>query len=119
MLTKPLVVEDGEMGALKSAGVWDAVSAKGVLATNVRQSLDYVSRGEVDAGFVFGTDAAIMQDKVKVALTVPTQTPITYPIAQVEGSRHAADAQAFIAFVLSPAGQAVLAKYGFKSASAR
>ena len=47
---------------------------------------------------------------------MPTQTPITYPIAQVEGSRHAADAQAFMKFVLSPAGQAVLAKYGFKPA---
>ncbi|MFM0056761.1 molybdate ABC transporter substrate-binding protein [Paraburkholderia phytofirmans] len=103
-------------GALQAAGVWDAVSAKAVLASNVRQSLDYVSRGEVDAGFVFSTDAAVMPDKVKVALNVPTQTPITYPIAQVEGSRHAADAQAFMNFVLSPAGQAVLAKYGFKPA---
>jgi molybdate transport system substrate-binding protein len=103
-------------GALQAAGVWDAVSAKAVLASNVRQSLDYVSRGEVDAGFVFSTDAAIMPDKVKVALNVPTQTPITYPIAQVEGSRHAADAQAFVNFVLSPDGQAVLAKYGFKPA---
>ncbi len=103
-------------GALKAAGVWDAVSAKGVLASSVRQSLDYVSRGEVDAGFVFGTDAAVMPDKVKVALTVPTTTPISYPIAQVEGSKHAADAQSFIAFVLSPAGQALLAKYGFRPA---
>jgi molybdate transport system substrate-binding protein len=103
-------------GALQAAGVWDAVSAKAVLASNVRQSLDYVSRGEVDAGFVFSTDAAVMPEKVKVALNVPTQTPITYPIAQVEGSRHAADAQAFMNFVLSPAGQAVLAKYGFKPA---
>jgi molybdate transport system substrate-binding protein len=59
-----------------------------------------------------------MPDRVKVALTVPTQTPVTYPIALVEGSRHAADAQAFIAFVVSPAGQAVLAKYGFKPAGA-
>ncbi|MGF6775110.1 molybdate ABC transporter substrate-binding protein [Paraburkholderia sp. GAS334] len=103
-------------GALKSAGVWDAVSAKSVLASNVRQSLDYVARGEVDAGFVFGTDAAVMPDRVKVALTVPTQTPVTYPIALVEGSHHAAEAQAFIAYVLSPDGQAVLAKYGFKPA---
>jgi molybdate transport system substrate-binding protein len=103
-------------GALQAAGVWDAVNAKAVLAANVRQSLDYVSRGEVDAGFVFSTDAAVMPDKVKVALNVPTQTPITYPIAQVEGSHHAADAQAFMNFVLSPAGQAVLAKYGFKPA---
>ncbi|MDE1182093.1 molybdate ABC transporter substrate-binding protein [Paraburkholderia sp.] len=105
-------------GALQSAGVWDAVSAKAVLASNVRQSLDYVSRGEVDAGFVFGTDAAVMPDRVKIALEVPTQTPISYPIAVVEGSHHAADAQAFIAYVLSPAGQALLAKFGFKPAGA-
>ncbi|WP_179400648.1 molybdate ABC transporter substrate-binding protein [Burkholderia guangdongensis] len=104
-------------GALKAAGVWDAVSAKGVLAANVRQSLDYVARGEVDAGFVFGTDAAIMPGRVKVVATVPTQTPITYPIAVVKDSRHAADAQSFIDFVASPQGQSVLATFGFKPAS--
>jgi molybdate transport system substrate-binding protein len=104
-------------GALKAAGVWNDVSPKGVLAANVRQSLDYVARGEVDAGFVFGTDAAVMPERVKVALTVPTQTPITYPIAVVKDSRRAADAKGFVDFVLSPAGQAVLAKYGFKPAA--
>ncbi|AOJ34532.1 molybdate ABC transporter substrate-binding protein [Burkholderia metallica] len=103
-------------GALRAAGVWDAVSAKGVLAANVRQSLDYVARGEVDAGFVFGTDAAIMPGRVKVALTVPTQTAITYPIAVVKDSRHAAQAQSFIDFVASPQGQAVLSTFGFKPA---
>ncbi|HGL4260332.1 molybdate ABC transporter substrate-binding protein [Burkholderia dolosa] len=102
-------------GVLRAAGVWDAVSAKGVLAANVRQSLDYVARGEVDAGFVFGTDAAIMPGRVKVALTVPTQTAITYPIAVVKDSRHAAQAQSFIDFVASPQGQAVLSTFGFKS----
>jgi molybdate transport system substrate-binding protein len=101
-------------GALKDAGAWDAVSAKGVLAANVRQSLDYVARGEVDAGFVFSTDAAVMPERVKVALTVPTQTSITYPIAQVAQSKHAADAQSFIAYVLSPEGQKTLAQFGFK-----
>ncbi|MCQ4438583.1 extracellular solute-binding protein, partial [Clostridioides difficile] len=68
------------------------------------QSLDYVARGEVDAGFVFGTDAAIMPGRVKVALTVPTKTTITYPIAVVKDSRHAAQAQSFIDFVASPQG---------------
>ena len=66
---------------MQAAGLWDAVQAKSVLAQNVRQSLDYVSRGEVDAGFVFATDAAIMADKVKVAVRVPSKTPVTYPIA--------------------------------------
>ncbi|KWA79205.1 molybdate ABC transporter substrate-binding protein [Burkholderia ubonensis] len=106
-------------GALRAAGVWDAISAKGVLAANVRQSLDYVARGEVDAGFVFGTDAAVMPGRVKVALTVPTQTAITYPIAVVKDSRHAAQAQSFVDFVTSPQGQAVLATFGFKPATGK
>jgi molybdate transport system substrate-binding protein len=49
-----------------------------------------------------------------VALSVPTQTSITYPIAQVAQSKHAADAQQFIAYVLSPDGQKTLARFGFK-----
>ncbi len=99
--------------ALQADGSWQAVSAKAVLAQNVRQSLDYVARDEVDAGFVFATDAAMAKDKVKVALRVNSPTPISYPIAVVAQSKHVADAQAFENFVLSPEGQALLAKAGF------
>ena len=91
--------------ALQADGSWQAVSAKAVLAANVRQSLDYVARDEVDAGFVFATDAAIAKDKVKVALRVNSPTPISYPIAVVAQSKHVDDAQAFENFVLSPEGQ--------------
>jgi len=99
--------------ALQADGSWQAVSAKAVLAANVRQSLDYVARDEVDAGFVFATDAAFAKDKVKVALRVNLPTPISYPIAVVAQSKHVADAQAFENFVLSPEGQQLLAKSGF------
>ncbi|KJV35796.1 molybdate ABC transporter substrate-binding protein [Luteibacter yeojuensis] len=101
--------------ALEQQGLWDAVEAKGVLAQNVRQSLDYVARGEVDAGFVFATDATIMKDKVRVAATVPTPKPITYPIAVVAGSKQPKDAAAFQAFVQSAEGRGILAGFGFEA----
>ncbi|MEO7336853.1 MAG: extracellular solute-binding protein, partial [Caldimonas sp.] len=78
-----------------------------------RQALDYVARGEVEAGFVYSTDAALMKDKVRVVATVPTASPITYPIAAVDRSPNPEAARRFLDFVVTPASQAVLAKHGF------
>jgi molybdate transport system substrate-binding protein len=98
---------------LADAGLDKALQSRVVLAQNVRQCLDYVARDEVDAGFVYATDAAIARDKVEVALRLPSPTPITYPIAVIAQARHAQEARRFEAFVLSPQGQSILAKYGF------
>jgi molybdate transport system substrate-binding protein len=100
--------------ALGAAKFWGAVEPKAINTQNVRQSLDYVARGEVDAGFVYATDAAIMKDKVKVAFEVPLDIAIRYPIARTAASTNAAEADRFIGYVMSPAGQAVLAKFGFR-----
>lgn len=105
--------------ALEQARVWSAVQPKLVNTQNVRQALDYVSRQEAEAGFVFGTDAAIMKSRVKVAMTVRTKEPITYPIAKIANSKNGAAANQFIRFVRSPAGQKILHQYGFKSVSAK
>lgn len=99
--------------ALQASDHWAAVFAKAVLAQNVRQSVDYVVRGEVDAGFVFATDAETVVNKVRIAFRVQPQLPVTYPIALVSHTKQSKNAQAFIDFVLSDPGQAVLAKYGF------
>ena len=99
--------------ALTTAGLWTAVEPKAVYAQNVRQALDYVARGEVEAGFVYATDAAILKDKVRVVSNVPTETAITYPIAAVAGSPNPDAARRFLDFVLTPAAQAVLARHGF------
>ncbi len=100
-------------GALEAARLWAAVEPKAVYGQNVRQSLDYVARGEVEAGFVYTTDAAVQKDKVKVAFTVATETPISYPIAAVAGSPNPDAARKFVAFVLSPSAQSIMARYGF------
>jgi molybdate transport system substrate-binding protein len=98
---------------LDKAGLWGAIEPKTIGAQNVRQALDYVARGEVDAGFVYATDAALMPGKVTVAFTVPTEKPILYPIAPLADSQQPEAARRFAAFVLTPPAQAVLAKYGF------
>ena len=98
---------------LEQAGLWSAIEPKMIAAQSVRQALDYVARGEVDAGFVYATDAAIMPGKVRVLFTVPTRTPILYPIAALKSARERALAQRFVQFVASPASRAVLARYGF------
>jgi molybdate transport system substrate-binding protein len=100
--------------ALEAARLWDAVQAKAIGTQNVRQSLDYVARGEADAGFVYATDAALMKDKVKVAFEVPLDVAITYPIAATASGANRAEAARFVGYVLSPASQAVLARYGFR-----
>jgi len=100
-------------GSLEAAKLWSAVEPKAVMAQSVRQALDYVARGEVEAGFVYSTDAAIMKDKVKVVATVPTETAITYPIAAIGGSPNGAAARKFLDFLATPAAQTVLSRYGF------
>jgi molybdate transport system substrate-binding protein len=97
---------------LEKAGLWPQIEAKMIGAQTVRQVLDYVARGEVDAGFVYSTDAALMPDKVKMAFIVPTEQPVTYPIAVVAASSNGA-AERFVAYVNSPPAQAVLARFGF------
>lgn len=114
-LSSPASVPVGRYGrhALEAAGLWTAVQPKVINTSNVRQSLDYVARGEVDAGFVYATDAALMKDKVKTVFDVPLDMAILYPIARTAASSNAADADAFIAYVRSAPGQAILARYGF------
>ena len=99
--------------AMEKHQVWDSVQNKIIHTQNVRQSLDYVARGEVDAGFVYGTDAKIMSNKVKVSFIVPLDVAITYPIAEIKQSKNASEAKRFITYVRSKEGQKVLAKYGF------
>lgn len=112
---KPATVPVGRYTkeVLDAVSLWNVLEPKFVQADSVRQVLDYVSRGEVEAGFVYRTDAGIAGDKVKVVATPRGATPVSYPIAVVADSRHPAAAADFIAFVRSEPGQQVLARHGF------
>ena len=114
-LGKPQTVPVGRYAAeaLTNEGLWDSLSAKLIPADSVRQVLDYVSRGEVDAGFVFATDAAIAKDKVRIVATMEKHKPIVYPVAVVAATRNKELSQRFIDFVLSKEGQEILSQFGF------
>ena len=86
--------------------------------TNVRQVAAKVQLGEADAGIVYATDVTpAIRDAVRVIQIPPALNVIAkYPIAVVKGAQNEAGARAFIAYVLSPAGQTILVRHGFLAA---
>ena len=82
--------------------------------TDVRTVLSKVALGQVDAGFVYSTDAQTVPGQVTV-INVPAwaQPKVTYAMAVVKNSPNQAQAQAYVNEVLSKAGQAQLLKFGF------
>lgn len=98
--------------------MWDGIKDKLVFGESVRQVLDYVARGEVDAGMVFSTDARSRPNEVTVVASAPmgSHRPIIYPIAAVRGTKREALACDFIRFVVSEPGRKILQKYGFSAA---
>src|SRR5262245_34185302 len=88
--------------------------------TDVKQVLSKVGLGEADAGIVYTSDAtgASGAQVNHIDIPVSLQTIATYPIAPIKTSKNPDVASAFIVYVFSSKGQAVLAKYGFLSINA-
>ena len=95
---------------IKSAVLANVVSQE----TDVREVLSKVALGQVDAGFVYSTDAQTVPGQVTV-IKVPAwaEPKVTYAMAVVTKSPNQASAQAFVNEVLSRTGQAMLASFGF------
>ena len=99
---------------LEGIKLWDAVAPKVVPAENVRASLAVVESGNVDAGVVYKTDAAISK-KVKVAWELPAaEGPnIVYPVALLKDSRKPDAARRFLTFLEGPEADEVFKRLGF------
>jgi molybdate transport system substrate-binding protein len=82
---------------------------------DVKSTLTKVELGEVDAGVVYVTDVLSAGSKVK-GVTIPdaVNASTKYPIASLTESKNAALAQAFVDYVLSADGAAVLTAAGFE-----
>lgn len=96
-------------------GILDAVKAKAVYGSDVRQVLSWVESGDAECGVVYATDAAV-SDKVKVSAKAPADThkPIVYPAAALKDSKHLDAARDFLAFVANDTNKKLFEKYGFE-----
>ena len=82
--------------------------------TDDKQIVAQVRLGEADAAVVYATDITPSTQTQLISFQVPAafNTDVTYPIATTRGD-HPAGGQAFVDFVLSPAGQQVLKTWNF------
>lgn len=101
--------------ALTEAGLWGQIENKMVLAEDVREVLEQVQNGEVDAGIVYMTDAKAAEPcTIKIVTNIPVSIPINYTIAVVSSSESKENAQEFVDLVTGEEGQKILEGYGFK-----
>lgn len=117
----PKTVPAGTYGKayLEKAGLWPGVEAKIVPCESVRAVLAAVESGNVDAGMVYKTDAAISK-KVKAVFEVPAGDgpKITYPVALLKNAPSPEAAKQFLHYLGSPQAGAVFSRFGFAVPSA-
>jgi molybdate transport system substrate-binding protein len=97
--------------ALARAGVTPSLDTN---EPDVRSLLTKIGAGELDAGVVYVTDVTARRDAVEgIEIAARYNVVARYPIAALRTGANPVGAEAFIRYVLSPEGQAVLGRYGF------
>ena len=99
---------------LSGIGLWEKLEPKMVPTENVRTALAAVESGNVDAGFVYKTDANISKN-VKIAFSVPIEKGpvIRYPVAIVKDGKNNGAAEGFLRYLESENAQKLFERYGF------
>jgi len=96
--------------ALEHAGLWTAIKKKIVYGENVRQALQLFDSGNADAVL---TALSLVEDRKPDLIPVDWHAPIVQKAGIVSASKNQPEADAFMQFLTSPAGQAIFAKFGF------
>ncbi len=112
----PEFVPSGIYGkqAFEVLGIYEQIKAKLILQIDTPHVLGFVESGNVDAGIVFATDAALTT-KVRIAADAPAEvnSQIVYPVAVIKTSQNVNAAKAYIGFLFSDEAKAIFEKNGF------
>ena len=111
------LAQDGALG-LGSRFLDDVLANLVSEEPNVRNVVQKVALGEVDAGIVYQTDASAAHaagDIRVIPIPAAANVSVRYPIAVLEDAPEMELAHGFVRFVLSEAGQRLLKGHGFRS----
>ena len=96
------------------AGLWAALESRLIFTEHARQIIQYIERGEVDAGIAYASDAAASRGLL-VAMEIPASLhrPIVYPAAILTDARNPDAARRLLEFLGGSRGDVAFRQAGF------
>ncbi len=101
---------------LEAMDLWDEISERASLGTNVTEVLQWVAEGSAEAGLVYATDAALEADKVEVVEEAQEEflkSRIIYPAGIIKSTENKEAAEEFLDFLASDEVKEIFKSYGF------
>jgi len=99
--------------ALRALNLWQQVQEKVIYGQNVSQTKQYASTGNAEVAFI-PKSLVKANEGESIEVDESLHQPINQAIAVVKDSRNQEAAHRFVEFILSPEGQALLERYGYK-----
>ncbi len=104
------------VAALQKAGIYESVKNKLVYGENISQAAQFIQSGNAQAGIVALSLAVspAMRDGKRWEIPADMHPALEQGAVLLKGAKNKEAARAFLEFVKSAVGRAVLAKYGFE-----
>jgi molybdate transport system substrate-binding protein len=116
-IAKPDIAPYGRatIEVLRALNLWPQVEPKVIYGQNVSQTKQYAATGNAEVAFI-PLSLVKSNEGQSIEVDEHLHQPIDQAIAVLKDSRQQEAAQQFVAFVLSPEGQALLERYGYRKA---
>jgi molybdate transport system substrate-binding protein len=97
--------------ALERSGTWDVVQPRIIVSEHVRQALEYVLSGNVDAAIV--ARALVAEPTLWFPVPAELYEPLPQDVVVIRGAAHERAARRFVEFLIAGTGRDVLRSYNF------